>query len=260
MTTINDLKHKDFSLVLSGGGALGMYYLGVFKFLEEKHIFPKEIIGTSIGAVLGSLWAQGFTSEEITYKITSILKSCGNSSQKFSKQFKKELLGMYLDTNKEFKIPFSALTLEYLTLEPKKFDFPSNHNLREVILAATALPGKYEPVTIEGVSYVDAYSITNFPVEFASSKYILGIDVLSSCELSQFRESKSLILSVKKNAFALYSRSLFKIIQKDSISKAKEYNCMYISPKGSTHDLFRYSTIDERIKQGYDDMKNLFKK
>lgn len=252
------LQNKQFSLVLSGGGALGFYYLGVFKFLEENNLYPKEIIGTSIGAVLGSLWSLGFSSQEIEEMALDVLNT-SKSSQTFSKEFKRVLLKKYSDSSKTHTIPFSAIVLDYYTLEPVRFNFPSeNYLLKDVILAATALPGKYDPVIIRDKKYIDAYSITNFPIEFAKEDIILGIDVLSSCFLSEFKESSSILMKKNKNAFALYSRSLFTLIQQDSKRKAQERNCIYLCPQESTTNLFKYSKIEKKINQGYVDCKSLF--
>src|SRR6185503_10631675 len=52
-------------LVLSGGGALGVAHVGVLKALEELHIPVDYIAGTSMGAVVGGLYASGMSPEEI---------------------------------------------------------------------------------------------------------------------------------------------------------------------------------------------------
>ena len=55
----------DTCLVLSGGGARGMAHIGVIKVLERERIPVDCIVGTSMGAVVGSLYASGMTSAEI---------------------------------------------------------------------------------------------------------------------------------------------------------------------------------------------------
>jgi NTE family protein len=52
-------------LVLSGGGARGLSHIGVIKLLEENNIPIDYIAGTSAGAVVGSLYAQGYSPEEM---------------------------------------------------------------------------------------------------------------------------------------------------------------------------------------------------
>ena len=50
---------------LSGGGARGFAHIGVIKVLEEEGLRPDYISGTSIGAVIGALYAIGYTAAEI---------------------------------------------------------------------------------------------------------------------------------------------------------------------------------------------------
>ena len=52
-------------LVMSGGGAKGAAHIGVIKALEENDIPIDYVAGTSIGAIIGSLYAMGYTPEEM---------------------------------------------------------------------------------------------------------------------------------------------------------------------------------------------------
>ena len=52
-------------LVLSGGGAKGAAHIGVIKALEENNIPIDYVTGTSIGAIIGSLYAMGYTPDEM---------------------------------------------------------------------------------------------------------------------------------------------------------------------------------------------------
>ncbi len=54
-----------FALVLSGGGARGIAQIGVMRALEEDSLRPDLVVGSSMGAVLGALWACGHTSQQI---------------------------------------------------------------------------------------------------------------------------------------------------------------------------------------------------
>jgi NTE family protein len=254
-----EFKNKEFSLVLSGGGALGYYYLGVFKYLEENNVYPKEIIGTSVGSVLGALWALGHSAEEILEVAELSFNECGKSSEKFSKKFRSHYK-IFLN-NRSFdnlKISFIAIATDIETAEVKIFDKYSGISLENAVFAAASLPGKYKSVEFEGEHFTDGYFVSNFPVEFASCKNILGIDVLSNIELGKFKQSKSLLFSKKQEMFNITFRGIFKLIQKESIRKAKEYNCVYIDPIGKTSQIFNYTQIREKYNLGYSDMKKYF--
>jgi NTE family protein len=65
LVAISSLSAQKVGLVLSGGGAKGATHIGVIKALEEHHIPIDYITGTSIGAVIGSLYAMGYTPDEM---------------------------------------------------------------------------------------------------------------------------------------------------------------------------------------------------
>ena len=58
-------QRKKVGVVLSGGGAKGAAHIGVIKALEENNIPIDYITGTSIGAIIGSLYAMGYSPEEM---------------------------------------------------------------------------------------------------------------------------------------------------------------------------------------------------
>ena len=65
------LQAQKVGLVLSGGGAKGLTHIGVIRALEENNVPIDYITGTSMGAIIGSLYAMGYTPDEMT----EILKS-----------------------------------------------------------------------------------------------------------------------------------------------------------------------------------------
>ncbi|MCD4769365.1 MAG: patatin-like phospholipase family protein, partial [Bacteroidales bacterium] len=58
-------------LVLSGGGAKGLAHIGVIKALEENNIKIDYVAGTSMGAIIGTLYAMGYTIDEMVDLVTS---------------------------------------------------------------------------------------------------------------------------------------------------------------------------------------------
>src|SRR2546426_6493546 len=61
-----------FGLALSGGGARGMAHIGVLKVLEELHVPIDVIAGTSIGAIVGGLYASGMSPDEIAQEMDRV--------------------------------------------------------------------------------------------------------------------------------------------------------------------------------------------
>ena len=86
MKMIKDLfnfssRNETLGLCLSGGGALGFAHIGVLKSLEEHGIFPTHIVGSSMGCIIGTLYAAGFSPDDMLlmikedklYKITKLM-------------------------------------------------------------------------------------------------------------------------------------------------------------------------------------------
>ena len=65
------MAQQKIGLVLSGGGATGLAHIGVLKALEERGIPIDFITGTSAGALVGSMYASGFSPEEIEQYVLS---------------------------------------------------------------------------------------------------------------------------------------------------------------------------------------------
>src|SRR3954468_16649479 len=59
-------------LVLSGGGARGAAHVGVLKVLEQLHIPVDAVVGTSMGSIVGGLYASGMTPAEMESALTSV--------------------------------------------------------------------------------------------------------------------------------------------------------------------------------------------
>ena len=65
-------KPSKLVLVLSGGGARGVAHVGVLRVLEELHIAPDLIVGTSMGSIVGGLYAAGWSPDEIEELVETI--------------------------------------------------------------------------------------------------------------------------------------------------------------------------------------------
>ena len=59
------LQAQKVGLVLSGGGAKGMTHIGIIRALEENNIPIDYITGTSMGAIIGSLYAMGYSPDDM---------------------------------------------------------------------------------------------------------------------------------------------------------------------------------------------------
>lgn len=161
-------KSHKIGLALSGGGAKGFAHLGVFKLLEECNLMPDIISGTSAGAIAGSLFADGYSSEEIKelfkgkdfseFARIQIPKSGLFDNQRLRNFLKKHLRTKNIE---DLKIP--------LVIVATDIDQGISHEFRsgpivDAVSASSSVPIIFSPVEINGIHYVDGGLFRNFPV------------------------------------------------------------------------------------------------
>jgi len=206
-----------FGLVLEGGGTKGAYHLGVLKAVSELGIEISDIVGTSIGAVNGALFAQGdfdILSEiwrEISMdKIFEIPEDIKDKNQMFDRRnissvaneiikrkgldispFEKLLRGViYEDKLRRGRIDFGLVTYCLSSNEGKHMflkDIPPGQ-LHDFILASCAFPG-FRVRNVENKLYMDGGVVNNLPVNMLVEK---GVKNIVSVEVGGFGISKKI--------------------------------------------------------------------
>lgn len=180
------LKNTDFTLVLSGGGALGIAHLGVLKDMETQALIPTEIVGTSMGGIIGACIAMG-QSHDVIYKyiqefasITNWLKFSfnGNAVIENDKLYKifDALFGNA--KMKDTKIPLKIICTNLKNAQKRVFDKDDDIYIKDAVLATMAIPGVFEEPTIEGEVYGDGFLCENLGISEASYDTVLAVDVL----------------------------------------------------------------------------------
>lgn len=167
------------SVVLSGGGAVGLGHVAVLQALDEMGIVPVAIAGTSMGALLGGAYSAGMRAKDIHAHITSLSTQSGAKVMKFLWNRPGALTEMTgtlparravefawpdgLPTRLEdFSTPFTAVATDFYAHRPTFFP---NGAVTDVLAASIAIPGIFRPVQIDGRVYVDGGVTNNLPVE-----------------------------------------------------------------------------------------------
>ncbi len=208
------LRHRPrIGLVLSGGGARGAAHVGVLKVLEQMHVPIDAIAGTSMGAVVGGLYASGLTAREIEKIMTSL-----NWQDAFRDRPPREDLTLRRKQEDEsflVKFPLGVRgghivlpkgliqgqrlnqTLRRLTLPVARIgdfdDLPTpfravatdletgeavvmgSGDLTSAMRASLSAPGIFAPVERDGRVLVDGGIADNVPVDIARA---MGVDVV----------------------------------------------------------------------------------
>lgn len=206
-------------LVLSGGGAKGLAHIGALKAIEEAGIRIDYIGGTSMGAIVGSLYAAGYSASQLDsiFKETNfdilLQDQIPRSSMSFyeKRNFETYIGTLPFDNFKvslptslskgqnlynlltklffnvegihdfnELPIPFFCMATDVETGDPIKLD---QGYLPKAVAASAAIPSFFEPVTYQGKVLVDGGVVNNYPVEEVISMgadIIIGVDVQDS--------------------------------------------------------------------------------
>lgn len=177
------LKNGTIGLVLSGGGVRGMAHIGLLKALGEYDIRPSVISGTSVGAIVGGLYANNHGSDAMLefFKKTPLFK------YNFLTINKPGLLDTdrYVQIFKTYFPEDSFESLEkrlYVTatnLQKGCQEVFSKGALIRPLLASAALPPVFSPVEINQCLYADGGIMNNFPSETISGHcdFLLGSNV-----------------------------------------------------------------------------------
>jgi NTE family protein len=172
-------------LALGGGAARGFAHIGVIKMLESHGIVPDYVVGTSAGAVVGSLYAAGYDAfamqkiaQQLDEKIFAdwtlggrgLLK--GEALQDFINQH------LHNRTLEKLNKPFATVATDLNSGERVVF---RTGDTGMAVRASAAVPGVFQPTQFRGKSYVDGGLTSPIPVQAARD---MGADIVIAVDIS----------------------------------------------------------------------------
>ncbi|MDD3079477.1 MAG: patatin-like phospholipase family protein [Paludibacter sp.] len=177
-------KNKPYQtgIALSGGGIKGLCHAGVLKALEEQGIRPDIISGVSAGAVVGALYADGYTPDEIaklfediSFKKMTTLRIPDGGLFRIDAFENFMFRTLRAKTFEELRIPLRIVATDLDKGQSVVFD---KGNLIDPIVASCSVPVLFTPKKINGVHYVDGGVLKNFPVSTirADCDKVIGIN------------------------------------------------------------------------------------
>ncbi|ATX81264.1 NTE family protein [Mariprofundus ferrinatatus] len=193
-------KKSGFVLALGGGGGRGLAHLGVLEVLEEHHLKPDVIVGSSIGALFGGMYAVTPDARLVIRRAEEILASdlfgsielpvLGEEEDeswlsRLTSAAKQTILytraatdTSFADTNalvdiafgfcggeffSDAKIPLFVTAVQFPGGECEIFSIDSGVKMPCAIAASMAIPGVFDPVSIAGRKYVDGGVASELP-------------------------------------------------------------------------------------------------
>ena len=216
-------KNAKIGLSLSGGGAKGFAHIGVLKVLDSLGVKVDYISGTSMGAIVGGLYASGYTGKEIEKIVmdTDFYSLIANEKTRqetsfFNKSVDKYILTIPVKNGKINVLPkaistgqkniymlkelfknvstitdFSKLPIPFMcvatNLESGEMKIFESGDLVSSIMASSAFPSLMDPVKIGDSLYIDGAMTVNYPSQPLKEK---GIDIVIGVDLSQGLSSR----------------------------------------------------------------------
>lgn len=276
--TSEDLKDKKIGLVLSGGGAKGLAHVGVLKVIEEAGVKIDYIGGTSMGAIVGALYASGYTANQLDsiFRATDFTTLIQDNSPRSAKSFyEKEDSERYAITlpfdgfkvsvppaysggqniyNELVRIlyhvrdvkDFSKLPIPFVcmatNIETGKEVVLDSGYLPEAIMASGTLPSLFAPAIIDGKVLIDGGVVNNYPIEKVramGADFIIGVDVQHGLSDRESLLSATEIL-LQINNYQTAANMIEKSASTD----------IYIKPDIENYSVINFNKIDKIMKTG----------
>jgi len=270
-------------LVLSGGGAKGLAHIGVLKVIEDSGVQIDYIAGTSMGAIVGALYASGYSSDEllVLFKQANFDKLIRDDFQRKNKSsferkdtdkhavtlpfnsfkltipsaiskgqnvynFYAKLLDHVKEVNDFSKLPIPFLCIATDAETGKQVVLDKGY-LPDAITASSSIPTLFEPVNLNGKLLVDGGVSNNYPIDELLAKNInvvIGVDVQDSLKKKEKLNSASDIMMQLSN-FSTQNQMPEKI----------EKTTVYIKPNITNYSIVSFDQGEEIYTSGYEAAK-----
>ncbi|KSA12787.1 patatin-like phospholipase family protein [Maribacter dokdonensis] len=219
---------KSIGLVLSGGGIRGMAHIGVIKAMQEFGLEANVVSGSSIGALVGALYAADKSVEDMLrfFKETPLFK------YNYFAVAKPGLLNSesYITSFKQYfpEDSFAALNRELhvvaTNLQKGEELFIHEGELIKPLLASAALPPVFSPVEYKGELYADGGIMNNFPSEPVLPKvdFVIGSNVSVVSQLEKKHLNNSFQLTGRVTGLMIYAINRQKINNCHLVLESKE--------------------------------------
>ncbi|AOZ14328.1 MULTISPECIES: patatin-like phospholipase family protein [Pseudomonas] len=272
-------------LVLSGGAARGLAHVGVLKALEEQGIHIDAIAGTSMGAVIGGLYASGYKIEELEKLALGIdwQEALSDAPAREDVPFRRKqddrdflvkqklsfrddgslglplgviqgqnlslllesLLAHSSDVRDFDKLPIPFRAVATDIVNGEKVVFRKGH-LPQVIRASMSIPAVFAPVEINGQLLVDGGMVDNIPVDVARE---MGVDLVIVVDIGtplRGRKQLNTVFDILNQSITLMTRSNSEV-QLASLTP----NDILIQPALASYGVTDFGRSQEIIDAGY---------
>lgn len=185
--TNEEPKKLKTGIVFSGGGVRGFSYIGVMRALKEAGIEFDMVAGTSIGSLMGALYALDMPIEEMEQYALKVKQSDFTSSKIMFVPSKTERFEKMLDEilqDNTFETLKKPLCVVAVDLKTGKEVHITSGNLKKAIAGSCAVPGVFTPVELDDKILVDGLLTNNIPADALRE---MGADIVVSLDINPTR-------------------------------------------------------------------------
>ncbi len=265
-------------LVLSGGGAKGLAHIGALKTLDSLGVKVDYIAGTSMGAIVGSLYASGYTGMQLDsiFREIDFDKLIADELPRASKTFyEKENSEKYaisipfdnfkiqipsalsrgqnvfnllsrlmlhvsdVDNFENLPIPFFCIATNIETGEPVILDSGS---LAQAVKASGALPSLFQPVILNDQILIDGGVVNNYPIDELKAK---GMDIIIGVDVQDDLATKDDLKSAPEILIQINNYRTIRDMREKSVKTD-----IYIKPDIREFTVVSFDEGDEIIRRG----------
>ncbi len=248
-----------FSLALGGWAARGLAHIGVIRRLEEMDFKPAAISGTSMGAIIGALYALGKDSHEIESIVASVpwVKLLDPDMQKWL--LKGDKVEKYLDDifeGKSFADLQIPLTVTSTNIDTGEGIIFRSWQLSAAVRASIGLPWVFIPKTYLGQNCVDGGLANNLPIEYLPEGKVIAVSALRDLTRKIRYEKEFFGVNWSKTIFWVTYSIIQKTIdimltQNESRSVSSRKDVTYIRPEFDWLDYYEFDKYQKFIEAGY---------
>jgi NTE family protein len=268
-------------LVLEGGGALGLAHIGVITWMEEHRIPVNYVAGTSMGGLVGGMYATGLSPAEIRQLINGIdwdqvlsgvtpFQDLSFRRKEDAREFPGQLefglrgglrfpsgfntgqaVNLVLDhvalpyseiaSFNDLPIPFACVSTDLISGKPHVF---RDGSLAFAMRSTMSLPGIFTPVRSGKHLYADGFMLDNLPVDVAKG---MGADVTLAIHL----ETAPLDPNTDLSSFGVLGQSI-SVMSAVNVVRSMELADLLVVVPLQKYTTLDYNKADAIIKVGYD--------
>lgn len=283
-----DQKRPKIGVVLSGGGAKGLAHIGVLKVLDEAGVKVDYIGGTSMGAIIGGLYASGYTAKQLDsiFRVVdadALLQDyIPRTSKSFFEKRNDEVYALTLPFNKfklgvptalskgmynynllsrltnhvrlirdfdKLPIPFVCIATD---IENGEKVVLKNGILPKAVLASGAFPSLYTPVEIDGRLLIDGGVTDNYPIEEVKK---MGADIIIGVDVQEGLKDRN---NLGGASGVLVQITNFNMIEK--MEAKRKATDIYIKPDIKGYSVISFDLGQEIIKKGEEAAFSVYEK